>query len=58
MYLCELLASTFRNLCALFGKIFWNLIFGRNLGEQLWGTTLRLSSSIDEQVLKTDSFGE
>jgi hypothetical protein len=25
-------------LCALFGKIFWNLIFGSNFEKQIWGT--------------------
>ena len=27
----------FRNLCPLFGKNFWNLIFGSNFEKQLWG---------------------
>jgi hypothetical protein len=41
-----------------FGTLFSAVTLKNNFGEQLWGTTLRLCSSIDEQVLKNDSFGE
>ena len=60
-HLCEtgrLLHPPSTVLGSFFGKRLSVATLESSFGEQLWGATLQLCSSIDEQFLKNDRFGE